>query len=240
MKSKNKPLLILGAVVALIIILYFAFRKDSNQHKTVRSSEAENVIAPETFHGIPREGIGGDPDLNRQKNRWSIPADVREYRISQIIGLPHTALDMMESEHRKKWSVAARDEAASAETKGVRVVGYLSKVREQGPEACNGKSEIYDDFHLWITESPYQNKNEGIVIEATPFWKEHFPSWQLITFEKLAFEHARVRVTGWLLWDQEHGDEVWKSRGSLWEIHPITKFEIYTGDGWHELADKPM
>ena len=156
--------------------------------------------------------------------------------VSAIIALPHDELSAVGRKDRNNWTSAATAQAAANENRGVQVTGYLAATRESGSESCNGKSDVYHDFHLWITESPGVDKRNGIVVEAIPFWKEQFPAWQLKTFEKLVSEHAKVRVSGWILWDEEHGDEVGKSRGSLWEVHPITKFEVLSGDTWKELS----
>jgi hypothetical protein len=235
---KNKKLLIAATVALVLLLIYFAIPKNG----AIRDSDKSSMIqvpAPKDFHGIAPEGTGGDADLNRMKNRWSAPVSFVPLTISEIISLPHDALSAMGKERRNRWSSQAIAEAGLQESKGVQVTGYIAKVKEEGPEACNGKSEIYHDFHIWITNESGQNKNSGIVVEAIPYWKEQFPSWQFIAFEKLAFEHTKVRVTGWLLWDQEHGDEVGKSRGSLWEVHPVTKFEYFSGEKWQELGNAP-
>jgi len=236
MSKNNNKIIVLSILVVAAFVIYIAVRKNGSLQRSERSSPHVIGVAPKDFHGITPEGIGGDPELNRQKNRWSAPAKVEDLTISQVIALPHDALDMMSNEKRSRWNDNALDQAAKSEDRGVQVIGYLAQVREEGPEACNGKSDIYHDFHLWITESPYQNKNTGIVVEAIPFWKEQHSAWRFETFEKLAFEHTRVRVTGWILWDQEHGDEVGRSRGSCWEVHPITKFEVFSNGTWLELG----
>ena len=231
--SKSNKILIAAVFAAGICIgSYIAFHKSNTA-----STESSQVtgFAPKDFHGIPPEGIGGDPNLNREKNRWAAPAQVTEISVAQIIALPHDELSAMGKESRNRWSSAATEQASANENRGVQVVGYLSHAKESGSEACNGKSDIYHDFHIWITQSPGEDKRNGIIVEAIPYWKEQFPSWQLDAFEKLASENAKVRVSGWLLWDEEHGDEVGKSRGSLWEIHPVTKFEISSGGKWEEL-----
>jgi hypothetical protein len=235
-KSAKKILFIASVIAISGILIYIALPNGESLKNTEQSSV--QGIAPSNFHGILPEGTGGDADLNRMKNRWAAPSVISPMTISQIIALPHDVLDYMEKKRRKNWSSEAASQALLYEQKGVQVEGYLARVKEEGPEACNGKSEVYHDFHIWITEAPGQNKNTGIVVEAIPFWKEQFPAWTYNTFDKLAFEHAKVRVTGWLMWDQEHGDEVGKSRGSLWEIHPVTKIEVYTGAGWRELQNR--
>ena len=52
---------------------------------------------------------------------------------------------------------------------------------------------------------------------------------------QLAKKGARVRVTGWMLWDEEHGSEVGKSRGTLWEIHPVHKIEVFNDGEWIDI-----
>ena len=235
---KNKKILIIAVILAVIGIgIYFAVHKSTTQ-----KIESAHVVglAPTDFHGIPPEGIGGDAELNKEKNRWTASAEFIPLSISQIISLPHDALDMMGKERRSRWSSSAVEQAEVNENRGVQVVGYLAHAKESGSEACNGKSEIYHDFHIWITEFPDENKNKGIIIEATPFWKEQFPAWQLSTFEKIALQHTKVRVSGWILWDEEHGDEVGRSRGSLWEVHPFTKFEVFLNGNWVELGTGVM
>ena len=235
---KNKKILF-GAVllVAIAIVCYFTLHQSDS-----KKIEPAHVIgsAPSDFHGIPPEGTGGDPELNKEKNRWAASAEFIPLSVSQIISLPHDALDLTGKEKRSRWSSSAIDQASANENRGVQVVGYLAHAKESGSEACNGKSEIYHDFHIWITESPGEDKSSGVIVEATPFWKEQFPSWQLRTFEKLASVHAKVRVSGWILWDEEHGDEVGKSRGSLWEVHPFTKFEVFSGGKWIDLGSEAM
>ncbi|MDP4229081.1 MAG: hypothetical protein Q8916_01600 [Bacteroidota bacterium] len=238
--SKSKTLLIAAAIAISGALIYIAIPKGESPKQAEQNASSFSGIAPKDFHGIPPEGTGGDPDLNRKKNRWVAPIDVTPMTVSQVIGLPHDDLSLMGKESRSKWSEAARAQAAASESRGIQVVGYLAHAKESGAESCNGKNDIYHDFHIWITESPGENKNQGIIVEATPFWKEQFPAWRLSTFEKLASGQAQVRVTGWLLWDQEHGDEVGKSRGSLWEIHPFTKFEYFSGGKWVELASAPL
>ena len=237
MSSSNKKFLLAAVLLVIVGIgIYFAFHKSNRQHIEPAHTSGS---APNDFHGIPPEGIGGDPEHNREKNRWSASANFIPLSVSQIISLPHDALDMMGKEKRSRWSSSALDQAAVNENRGIEVVGYLAHAKESGSEACNGKSDIYHDFHIWITESPGEDKSKGIIVEATPFWKEQYPSWQLKIFEKLANQNAKVRVSGWILWDEEHGDEVGKSRGSLWEVHPFTKFEIYSGGKWVELGAEP-
>ncbi len=80
-----------------------------------------------------------------------------------------------------------------------------------------------------------------MVVEVTPRWRGANPNWNLIAFQHLVSQHARVRITGWLMFDQEHPDQLHTAqnrpatRGTLWELHPVTKIEVLSGGTWREL-----
>ena len=45
----------------------------------------------------------------------------------------------------------------------------------------------------------------------------------------------RVRISGWLMLDPEHPDQVGKTRGTIWEIHPIMQIEVNQNGQWTPL-----
>ncbi len=47
------------------------------------------------------------------------------------------------------------------------------------------------------------------------------PRWTISALKRLAERHERVRISGWLMFDGEHPDQIGKTRGTLWEIHPV-------------------
>jgi hypothetical protein len=55
------------------------------------------------------------------------------------------------------------------------------------------------------------------------------------TSRRLAQQDAKVRITGCLMFDTDHPDQIGKTRGGLWEMHPITKIEVFSGGRWIEL-----
>ena len=185
------------------------------------------------FHGIPPQGIGGDSLLNIKKNRWSAPQSYTDIAITDIVNFPHDILTGDGSEERYNWSSSAFSQAAVSEAKSVRVTGYLINVREEGNESCNGYDSMYHDFHLWIADSSAKSESGSIIAEATPFWKEQFPGWLLTKFESL--KYTQVRVSGWIMWDEDHPEQLGSSRISLWEIHPMTKFEYFSNGSWQTL-----
>jgi hypothetical protein len=44
-----------------------------------------------------------------------------------------------------------------------------------------------------------------------------------------------VRISGWLMMDPEHPDQIGNTRGTIWEIHPIMQIEVQESGGF-----KPM
>jgi hypothetical protein len=154
-------------------------------------------------------------------------------------------------------------------------IGYLYYAQKGGAgESSNcqlgGPDEI--DFHLGIgfdaalagklarketltDEEKGARTKESVIVEMTPHWRARFqPEWSLALL-KPAVGH-QVRVVGQLLVDNEHydtkddcaiqganPDTCW--RGSVWELHPVTRFEVcgsgdnctQDGAGWVELED---
>ena len=58
---------------------------------------------------------------------------------------------------------------------------------------------------------------------------------RLHTLKRLAQQRAKVRITGWLMLDPEYLDQIGHTGGGWWEIHPITKIEVFTGGRWVQL-----
>ena len=73
-----------------------------------------------------------------------------------------------------------------------------------------------------------------MVVEVSPrTWLTH-PTWRdNETFKQLV--RAKVRVAGWLMWDQEHQPHVGHSRLTLWEIHPIHTIQVFRGGRWVDV-----
>ncbi len=181
----------------------------------------------------PADGDGGDPALNRLKNRTDQPRTTLPMSVPQIIELKlaHTRLA------RSRWSAAQQQVIADLEGRGVVVVGWLVGVKEEGPEAsnCHGDGHDQHDFHMYLANEPGAPKAETVVIEITP--RQHDARWTLAAMRRLVRERTMVRVTGWLMYDQEHEADIGRSRGTVWEIHPVTGIEVQMGNGgWTRIG----
>lgn len=189
-------------------------------------------LVAQTFHGCPSSGDGGDPVLNTLKDRidqftW-YPTTV-----ASIVALqwPHT----IERQPRAHWSKFDTAEIARYEGDPVQVEGYFADARRQGPESCNCHSTQYEDYHIWMIESPSQDRTQSLVVEVTPRVQQFHPAWTGTTLSQIARQKQKVRISGWLMMDPEHPDQVGKTRGTIWEIHPILQIETLVGGKWQPL-----
>jgi len=51
--------------------------------------------------------------------------------------------------------------------------------------------------------------------------------------------NRQVRISGWLMFDPDHPSHLSVFRTTLWEIHPITKIEVWQGGAWVDLESLP-
>jgi len=72
-------------------------------------------------------------------------------------------------------------------------------------------------------------------LEVTPRVRARHKSWRLTNLRRFVTQQSRVRISGWLLLDQEHPEQLGKTRVTLWEIHPVLKIEVWSGGKWREL-----
>jgi hypothetical protein len=191
------------------------------------------VARAQVMDGCPHEGEGGDPQLNVQKNRDDAPGSFDHIPLSRIRDWTRPA--GTKKAPRSTWSASARAAVAEREAMAVEIIGYLVARKLEGPETCNCKSDkkVDYDFHLWVTAKSGQAKPDSVVVEVTPLLRAQHPTWTEASLG--ALQGKRVRVSGLVMFDQEHPEQIGKHRKGLWEIHPIFKIETFSGGAWHEL-----
>jgi hypothetical protein len=91
------------------------------------------------------------------------------------------------------------------------------------------------DFHLWMVASPDDDRSTSMVVEVTPRIRANHLEWDIEAIRDLVRNKYRVRISGWLMLDPDHPDQVGKTRGTMWEIHPIMKIEVNRSGAWGEL-----
>lgn len=189
-----------------------------------------------TFEGCPPEGDGGDRALNAMKNRVDEGAYV-PVSLTAIVSLPWPP--GIEQKRRASWSRRDAAEVAKYEGVPVQVVGYVAGAKLEGPESpnCHGADAPYRDFHIWMTDTSSTDRRGSVVVEMTPRVRTNHPGWTVAALRKLSRGKVKVRVSGWLMMDQEHPDQVGRTRGTIWEIHPVMRFEVERGGRWVPLDD---
>lgn len=136
----------------------------------------------------------------------------------------------------------------------VELRAYVLAAKQEGAESVNcGKTfdrlrnkNAYHDIHISIVETKdlstpsdrdkeKVNECHGVVVEMVPHHRP--PVWTATNVNKVRNAHLPVRITGQLFFDSSHvpcsGDTPVRTnpkRFSLWEIHPIYKFEVCVAD----------
>jgi hypothetical protein len=192
----------------------------------------------QTFQGCPPQGDGGDAALNERKNRTDIGAWQSE-TVANLVSLPYP--QGVVKQPRASWSTADATVVAQHEGRPLQVEGYLLLVRHEGPESPNCHDANERDFHMWLSASPGTSADRAtsMIVEVTPRSHALNSGWQPDS-RLLALTGKHVRISGWLLLDQEHPEQVGKTRGTLWEIHPVMKIEVEQNGQWLDLNDPSL
>jgi len=249
--ARNLLLLALCAFLVVAIVVLILRSRPEREEETTREAASPRPAAPgwpsmterptptvDDFHGCPPEGDGGDRVLNRLKNRIDEGQYVpMPYHLVRQLAWPRG----IENHHRSHWDTEETAEVARYEGIPIAVEGYLAGAKLSGPESanCHRQGGEERDFHLWLTETPGGERDASIVAEVTPRVRAHHPRWSLPVFQRLARAGRRIRLSGWLLLDPEHPDQVGKTRGTLWELHPVMMIEVEKQGGWIRL-DEPQ
>lgn len=200
-------------------------------------------------------------ERNRVKNRWlvnlsgfavdflntaSFLKKVREYDL------------LIQGKSRGDLTSSQREELDASENQIVSLTGWLVLAYPGPPETTNCGDETFHDWHLEIFDKPSDHAPQigdptPIICEITPrteriIYRGGVRIQSLAGFFRLqdgsyrATGHAaqKVRLTGYLLWDDEHNTSAevgstiqrlgrnglhqpWRS--TAWEIHPVMQIE---------------
>ncbi len=190
--------------------------------------------------GCPAEGDRGDRLLNRLKNRTTAPPTYETLTVDQFLAT--FTPNLHTPQRRAKIGYAHLRYIEPREQRGITLVGYLVAVNQSEPESANCHDPVRRDFHVWVAAvapaSPAEGKAlraQAVIVEPTPPWQAAHDAWRLRVFQRLARDGAAVRISGWAMYDQEHPEQVGKTRATLWEVHPVTKIEVWSGGEWREL-----
>jgi len=162
-------------------------------------------------------------------------------------------------ERRSGLTAEQKDQLNSIEKQIVSLTGWLNLAYPGPPETTNCGSANFHDWHLEIFENPSDHPPQvgdptPIICEITPRTERllyrdgiriqsltAFFSSQDRSFQATGHKAQKVRVTGYLLWDDDHNGSAdvgstieyigsnklhhpWRS--TAWEIHPVMKVEL--------------
>ena len=186
----------------------------------------------ETYQGCPPQGDGGDGQLNVLKNR----IDTAAWQSTPLSSLLALAWPQgVEKTRRGNWSSADAAAVAQSEGRPVEAEGYVLMIRHEGPESPNCHDAASRDYHVWLGASPADSRANSMIVELAPRVVARNPGWGgQATLLHLAGHH--VRIGGWLMLDQEHPEQLHKTRGTLWEIHPVMQVWVEQNGSWNDLA----
>jgi len=214
--------------------------------------------------GTPRNPAGAS--RNRMKNRdWlAVTAtNIPNWDYAEFV--EHSqAFDLVLGGERSRASLTseAATKLASIETQIVSVTGWIVLTYPGPPESCNCGSTNFHDWHVELLPQPLDHAPRvgdptALICEVTPrveaaIYESGVRLVKLLEFMNLGkppniVAHPtgspahKVRVTGYLMWDDEHnelekdigpviqsggnGEYHHPWRATAWEVHPILKIE---------------
>ena len=78
------------------------------------------------------------------------------------------------------------------------------------------------------------DKSHAIIAEITPRLLKLHPTWPA-KVKILIANKIKVKVTGWATYNNEHPEQIGKTRGTLWEIHPILYILVLYHNEWIDI-----
>jgi hypothetical protein len=184
------------------------------------------VLAPLVADGessCPPQGDATDSrsrTLNLLKNRTEAPASYESVTVPELLALP----------------------SAAADSRGIVLEGFIVTAKQAGPESANCHSQRDLDFHVSIAADAATDpratqvaRAQSVIVEPTP-WTQRTLGLHLRILQKLARDGARVRIYGWQMFDPQHPDQLGRTRGTLWEVHPVTGIDVWSGGAWRPLS----
>jgi hypothetical protein len=122
------------------------------------------------------------------------------------------------------------------------VVGFLDAIKvEKGGSGestnCHFTNPDEVDWHMPLVEHSLDEEATSIVVETTPRVRGTHPKWTATNLSEWVKSDQPVRISGWALVDPEHRAHLGKYRSTLWEIHPITKIEVFKDGKWVDLDE---
>jgi hypothetical protein len=201
-------------------------------------------------------------ERNRLKNRWPVNLSLFTVEPLDTAGFLKKVREYdarLQSQRRGELTAAQKDELDRYENQIVSLTGWLVLAYAGPPETTNCASANFHDWHLELFENPSDHAPQvgdptPIICEVTPRTEQRiyrdgariqslagFFRLQDVSYHATGHKAHKVRVTGYLMWDDDHNGSAdvgstiqWFSsngfhhpwRSTAWEVHPIMKIEV--------------
>jgi hypothetical protein len=181
-------------------------------------------------------GDGGDAATNGRKNRTDVPAvyPAATWKAVQTMPYPVAGKSLAD------WTPEQLAQIEPYQGVAVSVVGYLAALKPQDHGSgestnCHLTNSEEVDWHMALVEKANDPESTSIVVETTPRVRKLHPTWTPHALAPWLNSTSPIRISGWTLLDPEHRAHLGKYRSTLWEVHPITKIEVFRDGQWVDL-----
>lgn len=186
-------------------------------------------------------GDGGDTASNRRKNRTDLPPSYHPTAFAAVAGLEYPAT---RSKDRSLWPPESLAVVQRYEGAALQMVGYLVALKPQTSGSgestnCHMKAAAEVDWHVAIVGEAGDGEGASVVVEPTPRIRVDHPKWTVARLRPWLDGSDPVRISGWLFFDPAHRNHLATYRTTLWEIHPVTRIEVWQGGSWVDVDDLP-
>jgi len=209
--------------------------------------------------GVARTQDGNERNVQKNRGPVEIPTKISSFDFATFVNRAAEYDRQIERTHRRDMSPEQKEKVTALEKQIVSVTGWLVLAYQGVPETTNCRSKDFLDWHLELSPATADHPAQAgdptpIICEITPrtqalVYRSGVRVQKLAAFERLpdnsfvptGSKAHKIRVTGPLLWDDEHnkadsdhGSYIgWFSaegyhhpwRATAWEIHPVLKIE---------------
>jgi hypothetical protein len=181
------------------------------------------------------------------KNRSDVPTVSHAVTFAALEALPFKIGGLGADRTGTGWTKAQKTAVGRFEGIPLTITGFLAAVKTQGGSSggegtnCKFTGEANTDWHMALVRTHRDSEPHALVVEPTPRIKRKHPNWRKSTLTPwIGAERQRtdsVRITGFLFYDPDHANHLRRFRRTMWELHPVTRIEVFQGGAWVDVDD---
>jgi len=194
-----------------------------------------------------RGADGGDWETFILKNRSDVPTVSHAVTFAALEALPFKTGGLGADRADTGWTKAQKAAVGRFEGIPLTITGFLAAVKQQagssGGEGTNCKftGEANTDWHMALVRTHRDSEPNALVVEPTPRIKRKHPNWTKPMLAPWSGDERQrtdsVRITGFLFYDPDHANHLRKYRRTMWELHPVTRIEVFQNGAWVDVDD---